>query len=102
MAPDPDASLNPAQLEEYVKTIRLVESYMGTNIKAPTDDEIFTRKSLQKCLVAAVLIKKGETIKEEMIVAKRTGGKGISPLFYNDLIGKKAVRNFNKNEIIER
>ena len=101
VGPDHDTSLNPQQLFEYVQTIRKVELFMGDGVKLPTYNETFTRRSLQKCLVAKCSIKKGEKITEEMLVAKRTGGKGISPIYYKDVIGKVAPHNFQKNEIIE-
>jgi sialic acid synthase SpsE len=60
-----------------------------------------TRKSLQKYLVAARTIKAGALIKEEDLVAKRTGGVGISPMKYLDLVGTSAKRDFNINDIID-
>jgi sialic acid synthase SpsE len=98
--PDHAASLSPKELIDFVKTIRRVDSYMGSNIKEPSQSEQSTRKSLQKCIVAKQKIKKGEKISEDNIVAKRTGGVGTSPIFYNDLIGTKAIKDFMKNEII--
>jgi N,N'-diacetyllegionaminate synthase len=98
--PDHKASLNPDELKEFVQKIRIVEKFLGSEIKVPTLSETKTRKSLQKCLVAAKNIKKGEIITEDNIVAKRTGGIGISPLYYSKIIGKPATLNYNKNDII--
>lgn len=98
--PDHLASLNPNELIEYVKTIRRVEEYMGNGIKAPTLSETKTRSSLQKCLVASREIKEGEPFTEENIVAKRTGGKGISPIYYQKLLGTLAGKDYTKDEII--
>ena len=92
---------DPEKLIEYVKTIRKVESYMGTGIKFPSFDETLTRKSLQKCLVANIDIKKGDIFSEDMLVAKRTGGKGISPVYYKNITGEIAPKDFQKNDIIE-
>ena len=99
--PDHIASLNPEELIAYVKEIRKIETYLGTHKKQLTPDEIHTRKSLQKCLVANQPIIKGEIFTNENIIAKRTGGIGISPIYFDDIEGKKAIRDFNKNEIIE-
>jgi N-acetylneuraminate synthase len=99
--PDHKASLNPVQLKDYVKQIRKVEEYMGIFIKIPSFDETKTRKSLQKCLVAACEIKKDQSFTEQNIVAKRTGGEGISPLYYNQLLEKRASKKYNKNDIID-
>ena len=59
-----------------------------------------TRKSLQKCLVASEKINKGDKFSENNIIAKRTGGVGISPINYYDLVGKEANKDYEKDEII--
>ena len=99
--PDHKASLSPEELKEFVSEIRKVESYMGQFEKAPVASELTTRASLQKCLVASRFIKKDTPIAEEDIIAKRTGGKGISPIYYRTIIGKPASRNYEVNEIID-
>ena len=99
--PDHEASLNPNQLKDYVKEIRKVELFMGTANKRPSFDELKTRESLQKCLVASKSISKLEPFTENNIVAKRTGGKGISPIYYNDILKKFASKHYNVNDIID-
>ncbi|MFA6924579.1 MAG: N-acetylneuraminate synthase [Bacteroidales bacterium] len=98
--PDHKASLTPEELKQFVKSIKKAETYLGTEIKKPTLSEIKTRKSLQKCLVANKNIKKGELFTDNNIVAKRTGGIGISPILYKNLIGHKANKNYKKDDII--
>ena len=99
--PDHRASLDPEELKAYIDEIRRVEKYMGSPLKEPTQDEKDTRNRLQKCLVAFNEIKAGDVFTDENIIAKRTGGKGITALNYDDVIGKNASRDFGKNEIIE-
>lgn len=99
--PDHRASLDPAELKQFVAYVRQIESYMGNGIKAPTNSEQKTRMSLQKCLVANAEIAKGEGFSDKNLVAKRTGGKGISPLKYKSLLGKPATRDYSKNDIID-
>jgi N-acetylneuraminate synthase len=98
--PDHLASLDPDELTALVKEIRRIESYLGTKKKEPTPSEQLTRKSLQKCLVAKLAIKAGETFTEANVTAKRTGGIGISPIKYKEVIGKVAQEDFSKNQII--
>ena len=74
---------------------------MGTANKRPSFDELKTRESLQKCLVASKSISKLEPFTENNIVAKRTGGKGISPIYYNDILKKFASKRYNVNYIID-
>ena len=98
--PDNAASLSPEEFIDFVRMIRKVDDYMGSPVKQPVSSELSTRKSLQKCLVARVHIKQGEVFTEENIVAKRTGGIGISPIDYEKIIGIKSPINFKENDII--
>jgi len=98
--PDHAASLSPDELIEFVKTVHRVDSYMGSEIKEPSLSEQNTRKSLQKCMVASQNIKNGDFFSEDNIVAKRTGGVGISPIDYVSIIGRKSNRNYKKNEVV--
>lgn len=99
--PDHMASVTPMELKKLVKDVRRVEKYLGTTIKTPTFSEQFTRRSLQKCFVAATYIKKGEVFTDANIVAKRTNGVGISALYYEELLGRAAIRDFEKDDILE-
>ncbi len=98
--PDHAASLSPSELIDFVKTVRRVDSYMGSKIKEPSLSEQSTRKSLQKCMVANQNIKKGDLFSNDNLIAKRTGGIGISPIDYVNIIGKKSHRNYKKNEVV--
>ena len=99
--PDHNASLFPEELKAFVKAIRQVEVYLGSDIKKPTLSELKTRTTLQKALVANRAIKQGELFTEDNLVAKRTGGVGISPLYFDDLVHRKAHKDFKKDEIID-
>ena len=52
-------------------------------------------------MVASKKIKKGAKFTEENIIAKRTGGVGISPIHYGGIVGKEATKDYEKDEIIE-
>ncbi len=98
--PDHKASLSPEELIDLVKQIRKVEKYLGIYVKTPSLSELNTRKSMQRFIVASCEIKKGEVFTENNLTAKRTGGIGISPIYYNKLIGNKAKKDYKKDEII--
>lgn len=99
--PDHKASVTPGELKQLVREIRKVERYLGNGKKMPSASEQQTRKALQKCLVAKKAIVKGEKYTLDNIDAKRTNGKGISALYYDNMIGEYAQRNYNENDIIE-
>lgn len=98
--PDQKASVTMEELKQLVSDIRRVEKYMGDGIKMPSYSEQMTRKSLQKCLVAKVMIHKGEIFSEDNIVAKRSNGVGISALYYDSVVGKESDREYKADDII--
>ncbi len=100
IGPDHKASVTPEELKQLVKDIRKVEKYLGDGIKIPTCSEQMTRKSLQKCLVAKQKIQQGEKFTEDNIVAKRTNGVGISALYYKEIVGNVAEKDYKINEMI--
>jgi N-acetylneuraminate synthase len=99
--PDHAASLSPDELIDFVKTVRRVDLYMGSSVKEPSLSEQHTRKSLQKCLVASGDIRKGDVFSEDNLVAKRTGGVGVSPIEIYKLIGTKSNKSYKKDQIIK-
>lgn len=98
--PDHLASLDPQELKAFVQQVRRIEVYMGSPVKTPTESEMKTRASLQKCLVAKRSIQKGTLITEDAIVGKRTGGRGISPLRYKEIVGTTADKDYQPDDII--
>ena len=98
--PDHKASLEPAELKAMVKAIRNVEEAMGDGIKRLTPSEARNRPVARKSLVAKREIKAGEIFTIENITSKRPG-TGITPMRFEDMLGKKAIRNFSIDELIE-
>jgi N,N'-diacetyllegionaminate synthase len=98
--PDHKASLEPEELKEMVQAVRNIEKALGTGIKEPTEAELKNRLVARKSIVAAKDIKMGELFTEDNITTKRPGS-GISPMRWKDVIGTKAVRDFEEDELIE-
>ena len=98
--PDHKASVTPEELKQLVSDIRRVEKYLGDGIKMPSCSEQMTRKSLQKCLVASKPIQAGEAFDNNNIIAKRTNGVGISALYFDNVVGGIAKKDYSLNEII--
>jgi len=97
--PDHKASLDPQELKEMIKWIRLTEKALGDGIKRPTPEEEKIKKIVRKSIVAKVNIPEGTVLTEEMIAFKRPG-TGIPPKYYKEILGKKARRNIKVDEII--
>jgi N-acetylneuraminate synthase len=98
--PDHKASLEPDELKEMIKAIRDVERAIGTGNKIPAISENNNTITARKSLVAARFIKKGELFSQKNIEAKRPGA-GVSPMYYWDIIGKQATRDYQEDEMIE-
>ncbi|WP_128113148.1 N-acetylneuraminate synthase [Polynucleobacter necessarius] len=98
--PDHKASLEPDELNEMVKAIRNIEQALGDGIKRPMTSEIKNKLVVRKSLVASREIKAGEFFSAENIGAKRPG-TGISPMRWDEVIGKRACRDFLLDELIE-
>lgn len=98
--PDHKASLEPAELKAMVSAIRNVEKAIGTGEKKPAESEKKNMVIARKSIIAKQKINKGEVFTEENLTIKRPGN-GISPMRWFEVIGKKAVRNFEEDELIE-
>lgn len=99
--PDHKASLSPDELKEMVRKIRETEAILGSAEKKPTRREQETKKVVRKSLVAKVLITAGETITEEKITAKRADARGYTADRFDDVIGKRAAKNIDVDEILD-
>lgn len=98
--PDHEASLEPAELKAMVRAIRNVESALGDGIKSPQSAEARNAGVVRKSVVAAKSIKSGETFSEDNVTVKRPGG-GLSPSRWDDVIGRRARRDFAPDDFIE-
>lgn len=97
--PDHQASLEPAELKNMVKMIRNIETALGTSEKKPTDSEKNNLRIVRKSIVAARAIKKGVRFSEENITVKRPGN-GISPMKWDEVLGKMAKNKFRPDELL--
>lgn len=98
--PDHKASIEPDELSQMVEGIRHIERALGNGIKKPSQSEIKNIKIARKSIVAASEIRKGEVFTAKNLAVKRPG-RGISPMKYDEVIGKTARRNFKPDELIE-
>lgn len=98
--PDHRASLDPTELKEMIRSIRQVEQALGSPKKIPTPSELKNRTLARRSLVAASEIRQGEIFHESNLGVKRPAD-GISPLDYWKWLGKKAEKNYSKDEAIK-
>ena len=99
--PDHRASLEPDELKAMVQAIRNIElALSGDGLKRPSPSESKNLEIARKSLVALVPIKAGEPFTEANLGVKRPGS-GISPMRWDDFIGRPANRDYQADELIE-
>jgi N,N'-diacetyllegionaminate synthase len=98
--PDQKASLEPAELRTMVAAIRNIEIALGDGIKRLTPNEASNKPIARKSLVASQPIKAGEILSPKNTTTKRPG-TGISPMRWDEIMGRPASRDFAQDELIE-
>ena len=99
--PDHPASLEPDELKRMVIAIRNVQRAIGDGVKKPASArELGNRDVARKSIVAAKAIAAGEVFTEDNLTTKRPG-TGISPMKWEEVLGRKAKRAFAENDLIE-
>ena len=97
--PDHKASLEPKQLKAMIESIRKIEIALGSSIKQPSKSEILNIQTIRKSIVAKINIKKGDIFNENNLAIKRPGA-GISPMKWDKIIGTKASKNYEEDDLI--
>ena len=99
--PDHKASLEPDELKAMVQAIRNIElALSGDGITRPSPSEIKNIEIARKSLVALTPVRTGEPFTEANLGVKRPGS-GISPMRWDEFIGRPANRDYQADELIE-
>lgn len=97
--PDHKASLEPEELKRMIEGIRKVEQALGDGKKKASKSEKENICIVRKSIVAKCAIKAGDLLSEDNITTKRPG-TGINPMRWDEVIGKKAGRDYKADEMI--
>jgi sialic acid synthase SpsE len=98
--PDHGASLEPQELRQMVRSIRNIEQALsGDGVKRPSRSEIKNRPVARRSLVAARDIAAGERFTPDNLTTKRPG-TGISPMRWDEVVGRVASRAYAADELI--
>ena len=99
--PDHKASLEPDELKAMVTAIRNIEKAVGgSGLKKVSASEAKNKPIARKSIVASKFIRKGDLLTEENITVKRPG-TGISPMQWDEVVGKTAKKDFEEDDLIE-
>lgn len=98
--PDHKASLEPNELKSMVSAIRNIEKAIsGSGTKEVTFSEQKNIAVARKSIVAKKNIQVGDVFSEENITVKRPG-TGISPMQWDNVLGKYSKKDFEPDELI--
>ena len=95
---DHKVSLLPDEFRSMVEQIREVEQSLGNDdSRSLSQGEMINRETLAKSLVANKKISEGEMITRDMVAVK-SPGQGLQPLYIDELVGCVAKRDFDVND----
>jgi len=98
--PDHKASLEPEELKAMILAIRNLEKAFGSGIKEPSNSEKKNISIARKSIVASKQITQGEVFSEDNITVKRPG-TGLSPMLWDNVLGRVAGKDYNAEQLIE-
>ena len=98
--PDHRASLSPEELVQMVRAVRNIELAIGSGIKKPSPSEKKNIPVARKSIVAARRIRAGDKFTRDNLTSKRPGN-GINPMKWDEIIGKCAMKNYKKDDLID-
>ena len=94
--PDSFFSMEPQEMKELVKNIRIAEDALGRVCYSSGKDEKESR-SFRRSLFAVKEIKRGETFSEENVRSIRPAA-GLDPKYLKRVIGRKARKNIKRGD----
>ena len=92
-------SMDPDDLKLLNENLEIVSRSLGSKQKHVIEAEIPARANARRSLVTVRSMKAGTILTKPDITTKRPG-KGISPLYYDSVIGKKLLKDIDEDEII--
>jgi N-acetylneuraminate synthase len=88
--PDHRASIEPHELAEMVRGIRMVQTAIGDGIKRPVSEEMSTAAVARRSLVAAADLPAGTVLTADHIAIRRPGS-GLPPSMYSQVVGRRLL-----------
>ena len=97
--PDHRASLNPEELNIFVKKLREAEIMLGDGVKKFRNSEIENRTIVRRSLAYNTKLKKGHTLDYNDLITLRPN-KGVCGSKLEEFIGKTLKKDMNENEFL--
>ncbi len=100
IGPDHSASIEPEEFKKMTSLIKEAKRIKGDGSKVPSEYEIKNLDIVRKSVVAKKPIMKGELLSENNLTVKRPGS-GISPKYWEKIIGRLSSKDYSKDDFIE-
>lgn len=97
---DNQMATEPKEMKALIDCCMKVHSAMGVKERILTNAENEQKEKMRRSIVASQDIISGESLTIEMLDAKRTGKVGVSPDEYSFFIGKTALHDIKKDDMI--
>lgn len=98
--PDHSASLEPHEFRFMVKSIRNIQTAIGSSVKKAQASETDTKSIARKSVVAANDIPRFAKITRKMLTVKRPG-TGIEPKYLNEVVNSITKIKIKKDETLK-
>ena len=98
--PDHWFSADPNELIQWVKSIRTSYIMMGSEEVKPTKSEEVLKITARRSIFAISEIKEGDEFSMKNIGLRRPGN-GLTPEYFEMVLGKKSTKYFKKGELIQ-
>ena len=98
---DQKASIEPNELKKLINDLKQIKKIKGSKDKKVVKEEVDTKLSLRRNLVANKNLFKVNYIKKSDIAIKRPG-TGFEPRYLEYVVGKKIKKNIKKDEILNK
>lgn len=97
--PDHMLSADPVEMKWLVDAIRSFEKMRGDGNKVPAASEATTRRNNRKSVVLLRDLSEGAVIGRDDVAIKRPG-YGIAPKFYEEIVGRKVIRDLPRDSVL--
>lgn len=99
--PDHHFSADPEELQRLTRAVRDAEAALGSSARRPQPAELAQRPALQRSVVAARDLRKGERLRAEDLAVKRSDPPGVPPRFLQQVIGRTLQADRSADEPID-
>ena len=90
---------DPADFAKAIANFRRIDTVLGSPEKTVLPCEVIPRREARRSLVLTRDVKAGEVLEAQDLMAKRPG-TGISPVYTDVVIGRRALRDLGEDTIL--